>query len=245
MITQILTLFKRRRAARKLGMRFDRAATFELPESIKKSSNQRLLLKLPHDPGTKTAFVDVVLDDCYGLTSLSSSVETVADIGCHAGLFSIAAKIRWPDATIHAYDPNPAMHTFWSHHAEQVGFVGHLEAVGCEAGTVSLINNNDSVQTRTVSSDSGETSQIAFRQVLERLGGHIDLVKLDCEGAEWDIFKDYESWQKVRFLTMEFHLWAGYTLTQLHDTLRALGFTVTHSQMAGSDFGLLRAQRAQ
>ena len=32
-------------------------------------------------------------------------VASVLDIGAHAGLFSVAARIRFPEAEIHAYEP--------------------------------------------------------------------------------------------------------------------------------------------
>jgi len=64
---------------------------------------------------------------------------------------------------------------------------------------------------------------------------------MDCEGAEWRILRDEESWKHVRFLTMEFHLWAGYTLEELKSWLEKLGFGIPHIEFTGSDFGLLSA----
>jgi FkbM family methyltransferase len=239
---QITTLVRRYLAARRLGLSFHRASTFKLPSRLHLQSGEWLQLQLPEDGGSRTAFIDLLLDDCYGLRRLPRKMLTVADIGCHAGLFSIAARLQWHEAAIHAYDPNPAMQPYWAKHAEQAGFKGRLEAVGLKAGTVSLLTHADSVQTRTECSESG-IAQISFREVLERLGGSADLVKLDCEGAEWDILKDHESWQKVKYLTMEFHLWAGYTFSELRQVIKNLGFTITYQEMAGADFGLLQARR--
>jgi len=244
MITvRLTTLVRRYLAARRLGLSFHRASTFKLPRRLRLQSGEWLQLKLPEDGGSRTAFIDLLLDDCYGLRRLPRKMRTVADIGCHAGLFSIAARLQWHEAAIHAYDPNPAMQRYWAKHAEQAGFKGHLEAVGLKAGTVSLLTHADSVQTRTQGSVSGEISQISFCEVIERLGGSVDLVKLDCEGAEWEILKDHESWQKVKYLTLEFHLWAGYTLNELGQAVEGLGFNITHKEMSGADFGLLQAAR--
>ncbi|MFC5455678.1 FkbM family methyltransferase [Prosthecobacter fluviatilis] len=243
MSTRITTLIRRFFSARQLGVTFHRASTFKLPSRLRLQSGKWLQLELPEDEGSRTAFIDLLLDDCYGLRRLPRKMLTVADIGCHAGLFSIAARLQWHEAMIHAYDPNPAMQPYWAKHSEQVGFRGHLEAVGLKAETVSLLTHPDSVQTRIESSESGGIAQISFREVIERLGGGADLVKLDCEGAEWDILKDHESWKKVNYLTMEFHLWAGYTFKELSQAVENLGFTITYQEMAGADFGLLQARR--
>lgn len=240
---RITTLVRRFLAARRLGLSFHRASSFQMPNRLKLPTGKWLPLKVPEDGGSRTAFIDLLLDDCYGLKSLPDDIRTVADIGCHAGIFSIAARLRWPNAVIHAYDPNPAMQSYWARHAEHATFAGHMEAVGLKSGAVSLVTQADSVQTRTEPSESGDTPQISFQQVLGRLGGHADLVKLDCEGAEWDILKDHETWQQVNYLTMEFHLWAGYTLGELKKVINSLGFTITHQEMAGADFGLLQARR--
>ncbi|MDT4966827.1 MAG: hypothetical protein QOJ64_1564, partial [Acidobacteriota bacterium] len=85
--------------------------------------------------------------------------------------------------------------------------------------------------------------QIAFREAVARLGDRVDLVKLDCEGGEWDILRDGESWQRVRFLTMEFHLWAGYTIGELKSRVSSLGFDIRRLQSRGPEFGILVACR--
>jgi FkbM family methyltransferase len=203
-------LWRRRQHARVFGFRFRRAAGFALPSEIRMRSN-KLRLNLPADGGTRTAFIDVLLDDCYRLCELPHNIRTVVDIGCHAGLFSIAARHRWPQATIHSYEPNPDLKSYFSYHASQASFSVYLEAVGPITGRVTLIPNADSVQVRTTAAADGEIPQVSFGEVLRRIGDNIDLVKLDCEGAEWALLQDQEPWSRVQFLTMEFHLWAGAT----------------------------------
>jgi len=108
---------------------------------------------------------------------------------------------------------------------------------------MSLDTSADSVQTRARRSDQGEIQCVSFASAVARLNGTVDLVKLDCEGAEWEILKDEKTWQNVRNLTMEFHLWAGYSLEELKARVTQLGFKVGYSQLSGKDFGLLTAAR--
>ena len=70
----------------------------------------------------------------------------------------------------------------------------------------------------------------------------LDLLKLDCEGAEWDILPAAERvLPRVRQICMEFHCERGWTAAKLADWLRARGFIVSHT--AGPWNGLLWARR--
>ena len=99
--------------------------------------------------------------------------------------------------------------------AEAASFQYFLEAVGLEAGRVSLDRDPDPVLTRSRPAPEGQVPQVAFRDALGRLGGRADLVKVDCEGAEWSFLGDRDSWRQVRYLSMEYHLWPSHTVPEL------------------------------
>src|ERR1700679_1878352 len=136
-LEKILILNRRKQAARRLGFNFQRAAGFILPAEILVDS-RTARLNLPGDGGTKTAFVDVLMDDCYRLRTFPKTTRTVLDIGAHAGLFSIAGRLAFPNAKIHAYEPNPQMLPFLSNQAETAHFSFFGEAVGLAEGRISL-----------------------------------------------------------------------------------------------------------
>jgi FkbM family methyltransferase len=46
----------------------------------------------------------------------------------------------------------------------------------------------------------------SLASAVEALGG-ADLLKLDCEGAEWDLFETVDVWRRIAAITMEYHLW--------------------------------------
>ena len=241
-VKKLLILNRRKQAARRLGFDFRRAAGFALPAEIRVDS-RTLHLNLPQDEGTRTAFVDVLLDDCYRLRTLPKNIKTVLDVGAHAGLFSLAARINFPDAKIHAYEPNPQLLPLLSNQAKEGRFSFYPEAVGLVEGRMSLDSGADSVQTRAHRSEKGEIHCASFASAAAKLGPVIDLVKMDCEGGEWEMLKDEVTWKNVNHITMEYHLWAGYTLEELKARIVKLGFTVNHVNLAGDDFGLLQAAR--
>jgi FkbM family methyltransferase len=241
-MNRLFRLLLRRSRAHRLGVRFSRAAGFAIPRRIVVAGAERAI-QLPEDNGSKLAFIDILLDDCYGLRRLPRDVQRVLDIGAHAGLFSLAARNRFPTAEIHAYEPNPQMQSFLSKQADTGRFSFFSQAVGLTDGFVSLKTGADSVHTQAHQSDHGEIQCVSFASAVSRLKGPIDLVKLDCEGAEWEILKDEATWQNVRHLTMEFHLWAGYTLEELKTRITSLGFRIRRLEICGPDFGLLQAGR--
>ena len=78
--------------------------------------------------------------------------------------------------------------------------------------------------------------------IRERKIEAIDLLKLDCEGAEWDILPPCaEILPKVRQIGMEFHLSRGWTAEKLASCLRDRGYKVKHT--GGGWNGILWATR--
>lgn len=231
--------------ARRLGFHFVRCATFTVPESIQ-IGNRRVTLSLPVDQGLSPDFIGCVLNDNYGLHSLPRSrVSTILDIGANVGFFSLAARARFADATIHAYEPNPRIIEHLRHQAREAGFSVFAEAVGSQPGLVRIRDQAVSNQATTerIDSSEGQTPipQITLSTAVERLGGTVDLAKIDCEGAEWDLFSDTSAWPHIRNVRMEYHLWGRHEFHELAQTLAGLGFAITrHAPEQG--FGIVWAR---
>src|SRR5216683_2059284 len=75
-------------------------------------------LKFPEEHGIRADFTGIFLDDCYGLQSikLNNSVPKILDVGANIGLFSLAARLAFPQAVIHAYEPNFQLKLYLDHH---------------------------------------------------------------------------------------------------------------------------------
>jgi FkbM family methyltransferase len=232
----------RRCAAAALGLQFRSSGAFEVPSKIRIAGTEREV-RIPTDHGSKVAFIDIFLDDCYGLRAFPAEVAAVLDIGAHAGLFSLAARMRFPEAQIHAYEPNPEMHSYLAQQAAVASFSYFGEAVGLSECRVTLDFGEDSVQTRVVHDPHSAIKCTSFSEAVARLSKVPILVKLDCEGAEWEILQDTVTWQDVRFLTMEYHLWAGYTLAELRRRIESMGFVIKSLVNTGEKFGILIAQK--
>jgi len=239
---QALLLMRRRRAARRIGVRFTRSRDWSLPTRLLVGGNP-LSVSAPDEPGTRLAFLDILIDDCYGLSQARKPIQRIIDIGAHSGFFSLHAKMLFPDAVVHAYEPNPALAPFIENQARAATFKWFPEAVGAKAGFVSLQNNPDSVCARTVGEPGGQITMTSFSAAIERIGTPVDFLKLDCEGAEWDILNDAESFAAVRHIGMEYHLFDGHTQSELTGRLSRLGFTIKFMRDDGPDYGRLWAAR--
>ena len=75
-----------------------------------------------------------------------------------------------------------------------------------------------------------------------RIGGFVDLVKIDCEGAEWDLFKAKDVWQHISSIRMEYHLWRVHTYAEVVEAMHELGFNIVRHVPSG-EWGIVWAQR--
>jgi FkbM family methyltransferase len=244
-VNRFRSLRDRRRRARQFVIPYTRDRNWKTPQYLKVGAELKELA-LPDDAGTAIAFKDIFLSDVYGLEALREPPKKIIDIGAHAGLFGLASRLHFPNAVIHAYEPNPSLWPYLDHQGEIGQFTAFHEAVGLRQGKAVLEFGADTVFTRCVPSQSGEIEVTAISEAICRManGGIVDLLKLDCEGAEWDILKDVEAMERVANLTMEYHLVGRESLEHLLRILRNLQFQIDFVHSDGEKHGRVRAYRS-
>ena len=241
---KLVQLLQRKNRAKKLGLKFNRVANFNLPDNLI-VLGKRQNVNLPSEKGMDGEFIEVLLDDCYGLEQLSESLIKIIDVGANVGLFSIAARNRFPQAVIHAYEPNPNLESYLKHQSQIANFEYFMEAVGVQDGKVTLDLREVSGKTRSTVSESGDIPMVSLKKAIERIGGHVDLAKVDCEGAEWLLFEDRETWQFVQNLALEYHLWSGHSHAETRQVIESLGFQIKKQIPIDKWYGLILASRTQ
>lgn len=241
---KILQLIQRKIRAKKLGIEFHRVANFNLPGNLL-VQGKRHQVNLPSEKGMDGEFIEVLLDDCYGVEQLSESLKTILDIGANVGLFPIAARNRFPQAVIHAYEPNPNLESYLKHQSQIANFEYFMAAVGTRDGKVALDIREVSGKSRSRVSESGDIPMISLKRAIERIGGSVDLAKVDCEGAEWLLFEDTDTWQFVQNLALEYHLWSGHSHAETRQVIENLGFHITKQTPIDKWYGLILASRSK
>jgi len=187
-------------------------------------------LRLPREKSLGWVFRDVVLDDEYGLQCLPVSPRTILDVGANVGMFSLWARANFPGAIIHSYEPNSDLQEFLRGNLGQVGAILHAEGVSGRDGFGSFAQQGESMLGQCNESESGDIPVVSLRSAIERMGGgDVDLLKLDCEGAEWSILKQAEAFNAVRYVRMEYHLIdSSHSTERLIEAFVNMGFRCSH-----------------
>ncbi len=236
-------LFSRYRRAHRLGFRFCRVSSFVLPDELK-FDKSTIGLEYPKEEGVFHDFTSIFLDDDYGIELLKSKdIGKIIDIGANVGFFSLASRLAFPYSQIHAYEPNQNLSRYLNSYSDSLKIENYPEAVGKKHGLVELELMGDSNQSRIKHSRKGSLPMISIREAIDRIGGDAHLLKMDCEGSEWEILEEKQSLGSVRHITLEYHLWKNH---QSHsfaiDAVKSHGFRILKHKPS-TDFGIIVGTR--
>lgn len=187
-------------------------------------------MSAPREERIAWVFKDVVVDDEYGISSLSFRPNTILDVGANIGMFSLWAAANFPDALIHAYEPNNALRPYLEANLSQIRAKIFFEGLSGVDGFGSFTVGAESVMAQCKIDQEGDVAVASLKTAIHRMGGFVDLLKLDCEGAEWSILQDSSSFDSVRAIRIEYHLLQeGQTYERLISSFKSMGFTNRHS----------------
>ncbi len=229
------------------GILYLRNNEFHIPNTFLINWRKRNLKFIDsQEGGFVYEFNEICLNDCYCLARLKkgiSNVTSIVDIGANQGLFAIAARTYFPHASISCYEPNKQLEAILTNNTEELNAIAYYEAVTKDNCKVKLEFRESSLHTTTQHSEEGIIKGTALREIINRAGGKIDILKMDCEGGEWEIFEDESSFRQIQGITMEYHLWAkqGSSATGVAETLKRLGFEIIFHAPLSEKFGLITA----
>jgi FkbM family methyltransferase len=147
------------------------------------------------------------------------SCGRILDIGANIGLSSLYFASHYPHASVLAVEANPPTFQLLDRNLESLRRQGRARTRCCAAwsrdGVVAADHGENSqhfsrFRVRAASGDSTAAGGIPARRVaslLDEAGWDwVDLIKIDIEGAEVELFADDPAWlRRTRCLAIEFH----------------------------------------
>lgn len=122
--------------------------------------------------------------------------KVIFDCGASMGITSIYFRIRYPRATIYAFEPNPVMYKRLAEHARQfANIIPSATALSGAAGKATFFIPPFFEGASLVAARSPEYTEVSVET--ETLDGamrarnvpFVDIIKFDIEGAELDVFR--------------------------------------------------------
>lgn len=210
---------------------------------------QRVLDRLRHLPGPVGLSARRKLARRYGPRAVAdfdarmASVgpeDVLVDMGANVGDFT--ERLAATGATVHAWEPDPfAYERLVARFAGRANVHLHNAAVAARAGRLRLARkagfDTDPERHSTASliyfgdqgTDGVDVEVVSFADALARCGGRARIVKMDIEGAEFDIledvFRDPSAWP-FDVLYVETHERLDPSKIALIDALRARAETL-------------------
>jgi FkbM family methyltransferase len=194
-----------------------------------------LRLQAPADPQARWPLVEVLSEDAYRLGSIdwaSAGPAIVLDIGAHVGTFACALAQRAGRARFVCVEPSPVTSGWLARNLEANNLSGRVTilraAVAGTDGEGTLWELGDASGESSTIEGRGNpvpVRTVSLESLVSRAGGPPEVVKIDCEGGEYDAILSSPDWcwKRVRYLFLEHHPVAGHCFGELRDRLRRLG----------------------
>lgn len=198
-------------------------------------------------------FREVWNHQTYDRSLGSLTPRTIVDIGAHIGLFTLRAATRWPDARIYAFEPDPRNYETLMRNVAQNSVsnaVVHNLAVGGQSGQAEFYVGRQPETHSLYRGPFDESSErticvdvLSMADIVNQIDSEvIDLLKIDCEGCEYEIVRAAGELlsRHVRYCVLEYHAGFGSAPSELVSALKRNGFSV--SMVPATNTGMLYAR---
>ncbi len=186
---------------------------------------------------------DVFHKRCYNSPhALGFAPRAIVDLGANVGYSIVHWLQTWPAARVIAFEPHPAHIAAIKENLAVNGLLSrvdlHAVAVGTHVGTVRFSDRGSS--SSIVSTEDGFS--VPLVDLYEAVTPPVDILKIDIEGAEYDLLEDQRLAQLApRAIVIEWHGEGGFD--RIRNRLVQLGYSVVKTADGPFHTGLLWAYR--
>lgn len=184
------------------------------------------VVTVPPGDGTWCTVVEVFGRDAYRLRDLKITTKAplFVDIGANIGAFALYACLPWPDARVVCLEPAPGAFAHLVANLEANGCAARVDAVAAAvtgdaaASSVSLFERpSDSCTSTTIKAFAHDAARppgrwlrvaaVCLDHLLPGFEGGVDCLKMDVEGAEYDIVQGtrLDTLRRLRHVVVEYH----------------------------------------
>lgn len=210
-------------------------------EPILFRTRKQVLIEVPRR--LLQTFKEIFMDECYmvGLGLGVPDSPVVIDIGANAGFFTLFAASRFSDARILSFEPVPSNFRQLERNRSlnmNCRITCFEKAVAGHSGKVSLgLNTNDSFSTYATiferqdkQDEIIEVPCVTLPEIFDEFGlERCDMLKMDCEGAEYEILYNCPSAYMFRISQIAMEVHGGpepeHNIDSLEKYLNSRGFT--------------------
>lgn len=213
------------------------------PETVRFRTRSGAEIVCPNRPGARVPVYEIFAEDVYQLEpflgDLLGRPIQVIDIGAHIGTFACRIAMLHRQASVLCFEPSHATADFLRRNVELNGLADRVQvferALASVDGTADFADNgagsglNGLVSWEHHGGGTVRTVQtIRFDEAVALAPAPIDVVKIDCEGAEYDLVlgSSPASWDSVRRVVIEYHPVANREWAELRDFFAKTGLTV-------------------
>jgi FkbM family methyltransferase len=216
------------------------------------------LVSPPDDP-LLTLFQEIWIEQRYTLDEPPLAAgQTVVDIGAHVGVFTVWAASQHPRVKVLAIEPSPRSFAFLQANVAR-NRLGNVTLVQCACGggcgEAQLYSRGSSVADTLYRHDLlgsefrplSKTPVLGLDELFVSYNvGRCDFLKLDCEGAEYDILLNASehTLRRIDRIALEYHQGLNeHTSGELVDFLKCCGLEVNRMPPRDKESGYMYAKR--
>lgn len=207
---------------------------------------------LETDAANAAAVVEVFRNGEYDVPIDWQDLTLVLDVGAHVGAFLCWTAQLSPNARILAFEPEPLNFADLKGNVELNGLQDRVElhnsAIASRDGdrilNVPHERNIASLALPIADAQVVSVPTVDLDGYLRKCQQTVSLLKMDCEGAEWEIMPSLtdETWQKIERVFIECHSLNQHRIADMHEMLDEAGLrhqTVTKVADGPAGLGVL------
>lgn len=211
------------------------------PQTLTFRTRSGARIDTPNRPGARVPVYELFAEDSYRLRWLLGPLLDrpiqVIDVGGHVGTFSVRLTQLHRDATVTAFEPSPTTAGFLRRNVAQNGVADRVTVFECalaattghaifdDNGGGSGLNGLLATRAGGGTGVGTDVETLSFDDAVAKVGAPVDLIKIDCEGGEYDLVLNSAvgSWATVQRVVIEHHPVAGHSWEELREFFEAAG----------------------